>query len=246
MTITLVILTQVRKTTTNQTKYFNFLTAKQKPSNKKKVQDFDSYAKEKGLNFNIQYEEEKLKKTDRVYDKDRKNQSYNNYNNQNSNQHQYQQRDYTNNRPQNNQNVNLNQNVEEGNQGGQNQTNERSNNQQSTQERPKNHHHKKNYGNNYNQKKYDKNAQYDNNMFKSHATNKFDNANAYNQQMGGGYQYMNPNYQMYQQIPNEMMQQYNMGYMPMNNMNMVQQQELDQGEMDNNQDSLDQLILKSL
>jgi hypothetical protein len=85
-----------------------------------------------------------------------------------------------------------------------------------------------------------------------HFVNKFDNTNAFAQQMSGGYQYgnMTPNqYSMYPQMQNEsMQQQYSMNYQnQMQNMNMAPNQESEQGtEQDTTGESLDKVILDSL
>jgi hypothetical protein len=140
------------------------------------------------------------------------------------------------------------------NQGG-NQNQERYNNQVNNTDRPKTHHKKQYGGNNYNNQKKFNNGPYDNNFMKNpnqHFVNKFDNTNAFAQQMGGVYQYgnMTPNQYMYPQMQNEaMQQQYSMNYPnQMQNMNMAPNQELEQGtEQDTTSgDSLDKVILDSL
>jgi hypothetical protein len=149
-------------------------------------------------------------------------------------------------------NQNVNQNVSQTG----NQPQERYNNQVNNTDRPKTQH-KKHYGNNFNNQKKFNNGPYDNSNSTStymknpnqHFVNKFDNLNAYAQQMGGQYGYggMTPNYQMYPQMQNEMMQpQYAMNYQnQMQNMNMPNQEEGVEQEPQTGE-ALEKVILDSL
>ena len=73
----------------NSNKHLNH--GKKQKQSKKKGQDFDSYAKEKGINFELKYEEDKIKRVEKKYDNERK--DYKDYKKQEYSQNRNQNQD---------------------------------------------------------------------------------------------------------------------------------------------------------